>query len=247
MRGGFNKTCTFRYGSESLAGPPGGVAAADVPCRVVTQEQVFQYDFPYYYTGAWLTQDTYGVNEPNWGGVRAGVNWVNWNAADTVELSDAPGVRFVCVRGEEIDTYSGDFYVRYLLMPVSRLGPPYWIPLSLLPPAPPPVVPLTPTSSCVGAPDMPFGSICQGTQTSGAGAWYTCTSVPLGPYSVEFVTGPPGASANVYNGSCPGGFFYLGTVTPGNTLSLSNSGTSSVIWILWSGAIGSLCGFEVHA
>lgn len=231
MRGSFNKTCDLWYGPLSVAGPPGALWAANVPCRLVPQLRIFQYEFPFTLAGHWVTLDAFEPNIPTTVSPGEWITADQWQQADRVSIpSGAPKGYFVC-RKERIVPRVGAAYWRVMVIPLAALAIPPWLPPSPYPPVPPPPLVCALTSpNCMGANLAPAGLVCAYSSPipdaqwfragTGSGAAVTLNMNQLGGMVFVNVTRGPncGAAVMVYSGALvmglniptfPGDFLFL--------------------------------------
>jgi len=152
MRGAFDKTCDWWYGPESVAGTPNTMYAPNVPCRVVFQEQIFQQEFPFSMSIAWLTNDEVIPNIPVTISPRIGYTYDNWFQADRVAIPSGTEPGWYVSRRELVSPFGRASYWRVLLLPLDSMTNPPWPPPSPIPPLPP--LPPSPGLTCADAGEL---------------------------------------------------------------------------------------------
>jgi hypothetical protein len=187
-RGAYDSTCDIFYGSNSPYGPPGVQYAAGVPCRLVPQDQILQIQFPFNLTGAWLTIDAVTPN-----GLQSISPWLgavfdDYYGADVVIVSADAGVQYVVCRQEYVQPFGSPGYYRHLLLRLSDVVIPPWLPQSPLPPAPTPVPAPQPGFSCSTAGVLGAWSAGVSLDLSGADTWWQLRG-PAGYTGVVYVVG----------------------------------------------------------
>lgn len=216
MRGGFNSTCTVRYGTRSVSGTPGVVRATGVLCRKVVQDEISQRQFPLDLTAFWVTLDAVNLHGPLTSSPWVGAVFTDYEAADEVSFSDAPGVWYSVCRSEWVIPHVGSPYYRWLILPLSSYAVPPFPPPSPPPPAPPPPVPPPPPPpmpgpTCETAGPLGIGDVISGV-TSPTPVWYTFTISTAGAYGFNAtINGAPGNSGceKVFYRNCVDGQVFL--------------------------------------
>jgi hypothetical protein len=94
----------------------------NVPCRYVIQERVSQLQFPFSESVAWITVDAIDLAGPSALVASPGVVHTDYGRSDRVQVSSEPTTFYVVVRGELVEPWKSDSYVRYLLVPPAVIG-----------------------------------------------------------------------------------------------------------------------------
>lgn len=172
-RAPFNASTDWYYGPHSTAGTPGTPYAVATPSRIVKQEQILQFDWPYYISTAWITLDAHEPNLPEFHSPALWYLGADWLEADRVALAPFADPDWFCMRKELLAPYLGASYWRVLVGKVADVITPPWPPQSSYPyPTPPPPVCTVPGIICFFAPPQPPFLTCDYTVTFPDEQWW---------------------------------------------------------------------------
>lgn len=192
MRGAFNVTMEVRYGPRSTAGPPGVTYAVGIPCRRVAQTRLFQGQFDFSLSSAWVTQDTVVLNPPSVSSPWLGAMFTDQMAADEVAFSDFPTFWFTVCRHEEMNPPRGADYYRDLIIPVTSIAVPPWLPPTPLPgpPVPGGLTYIAPGYSCASPTILCiYGDYLLSTNVDGTNGYYAFVYSPGTSTRIKYIGG----------------------------------------------------------
>lgn len=198
MRGAFNRLCDLFYGPESPFGPPNTQYAASLPCRFVPQPLIDQDDFPLALADAWMTIEAVPPNTPKILSSSLGEWHARIYTADQVAISGVAGGPWYAIRLEEMTGPDQAPYYRVMLLPVSRVVYPDW-----LPPGPPP--PPTPGATCATAATLALNvPVVQAIAPGATHWWQIPVAGGLAHRARITATTDPTLSTFVQTGTCAG-------------------------------------------
>jgi len=200
MRGAFNKTSDWYFGPQSPWGAPDVMYATEIPCRYVPQNEIFQEEFPFSTSYAWITVDLVTPNLPITICPLIGYTFDNWFQADRVAIPSGVAPEWYVARREYVAPYGRAGYWRALLLPLSSLQSPPWPPPSPLPPLPPP--PPVPGATCATAGVLAVPVDMTYTSASASYEWWKWEIPESGIYRFLATTDTAGGGWDMYTGSC---------------------------------------------
>lgn len=152
MRGPFTYNTDWYYGPHSTVGTPNTLYALAVPSRVVKQTEIFQLDWPYVISQAWITLDNHEPNLPEFHSPSLWYLGADWLEADRVALEPFGSPDWFVMRKELVTPPTDPNYWRVLIGKVEDVETPPWPPPSSYPaPVPAPAICAPPGIVCVFA------------------------------------------------------------------------------------------------
>lgn len=192
MRGAFIHTYDAYYGPLSTQGAPNTQYVFAQPCRKVSQLKIFQDQFPFTLSTAWMTHDAPSLNGPDVTAPWVPATFSDYLTADQVVISSDPLKRYVYCRSEFVNPVVRPSYWRGLLIDVASLVDPPWLPpVPPPPPPPPPSLCVVPGFDCASAPTAAPGVVCPYTVSAGTDQWFQVapTGPPPYPMSMNVTSG----------------------------------------------------------
>lgn len=218
MRAAYDTTCDFIYGLNSPYGPPNTRYAIGIPCRVVPQNEIVQMDFPMSLCSNWLTHDgPVYPNSPKYHSDAVGLWDADIETADRIAVPSLSLARWACLRREDISPFGRTPYSRSLLLPLSSIVSPPWLP-PMPPPPPPPCPCVIPGLTCSAAGTVQIGVLYPWSLQPSTQQWWVWPSTASwsATYRCTVTADPSGNPFFIlYQGSCSG----LTVVASGSAIS----------------------------